>query len=171
MQQPLIFYLGQDIMLKFTNILNSFNHNDVTNHWIMHKYLVLSNILYRYIDKGLLELFGPIGGRNLLHFLGFSIELLSTGFIPHYALIMVLSLFIPLGIFSSVCIKTSFVNIATLEMRLIPDNEAKTIESKTWAVVNFVAFSIFASGTAVIFFSSISSFNRKEVVRSGAFIF
>jgi len=82
---------------KFTNILNSFNHNDVTNHWIMHKYLVLSNILYRYIDKGLLELFGPIGGRNLLHFLGFSIELLSTGFIPHYALIMVLSLFIPLA--------------------------------------------------------------------------
>ena len=82
---------------KFTNILNSFNHNDVTNHWIMHKYLVLSNILYRYIDKGLLELFGPIGGRNLLHFLGFYIALLSTGFIPHYALIMVLSLFIPLA--------------------------------------------------------------------------
>jgi NADH-ubiquinone oxidoreductase chain 5 len=81
---------------KFTNIFNSFNHNDVINHWIMYRYLLLSNILYRYIDKGLLELFGPIGGKNLLHFFGFSIELLSTGFIPHYALMKILSLFIPL---------------------------------------------------------------------------
>lgn len=83
---------------KFTNIFNSFNHNDITNHWIKHKYLLLSNILYRYIDKGILELFGPIGGKNLLSFLGFSIELLSTGFIPHYALIKILSLAFGLSI-------------------------------------------------------------------------
>jgi hypothetical protein len=62
----------------------------------MHKYLSVSLLLYRYIDKGILELFGPIGGKNLLHFLGFSIELLSTGFIPHYALMKILCLSLPL---------------------------------------------------------------------------
>lgn len=62
----------------------------------MQKYLLLSNILYRYIDKGILELFGPIGGSNFLQFSGFLIELLSTGFIPHYALMKILSLFVPI---------------------------------------------------------------------------
>ena len=81
---------------KFTNTLTTKNHFNIYNHWIKHNTLILSNYLYRYIDKGFLELFGPLGCQRFLHYLGFSIELLSTGFIPHYALIKVSSLILGL---------------------------------------------------------------------------
>ena len=79
---------------KFTNYLFFLNHVMTFIYWIMHKGFIFSNYIYRYIDKGFLEIFGPLGGYKLLNFLGFSIELLSTGFIPHYALIMKVSLII-----------------------------------------------------------------------------
>ena len=79
------------VVHKFTSTLTTMNHFNIFNHWIMHRILILSNYLYRYLDKGLLELFGPLGCQKFFHYLGLNIELLSTGFIPHYALIMVTS--------------------------------------------------------------------------------
>ena len=70
------------------SLLNQFN---VFNHWIMHHILTASVILYRYIDKGLFELFGPVGLVRLTHWLGFKVELLATGFIPHQIFIIILS--------------------------------------------------------------------------------
>ena len=68
------------------------NHFNVFYHWIKYIALVWSNHIYRYLDKGVLEFFGPLGFLKLLHYWGFLIELISTGFIPHYAYILVLSL-------------------------------------------------------------------------------
>jgi len=55
--------------------------------------LSLSNYMFRYIDKGFLEFFGPLGFLKTLHYWGFLIELISTGFILHYAYIFISSLF------------------------------------------------------------------------------
>jgi hypothetical protein len=37
-------------------------------------------IFNRYIDRGLLEFFGPTGLIRLFHYIAFHIELLATGF-------------------------------------------------------------------------------------------
>ena len=70
------------------SLLNQFN---VFNHWVMHHILTASVILYRYIDKGLFELLGPVGLVRLTHWLGFKVELLATGFIPHQIFIILFS--------------------------------------------------------------------------------
>jgi hypothetical protein len=56
--------------------------------------LVLSNSIYRHLDKGFLESFGPNGLLQFLHFIGFNISSFSSGFIPHYAFVLIFSLFI-----------------------------------------------------------------------------
>lgn len=45
----------------------------------------MSNIIFRYFDRGLVELLGPYGIIKMFHYLAFKVELGSTGFIPHYA--------------------------------------------------------------------------------------
>lgn len=83
---------SSDIHIRPYNVLNNLtflNHFNIFNHWIKYYFLIFSNYLYRYLDKGLLELLGPLGLVRLLHYIGFSIELLSTGFIPHYAFIII----------------------------------------------------------------------------------
>lgn len=99
---------------KFTNTLTTMNHFNIFNHWIMHRTLILSNYLYRYLDKGILELFGPLGCQRFLHYLGFTIELLSTGFIPHYALIMVTSAILGLIFFHNFIILFIFISLIIL---------------------------------------------------------
>ena len=42
----------------YTRILN---HMNIFNHWIMHTFLNISISLYRYWDKGLLQIIGPQG--------------------------------------------------------------------------------------------------------------
>ena len=37
---------------------------------------------------GLIEIMGPLGLQRLFHFLTFNLELLATGFLPHYALLL-----------------------------------------------------------------------------------
>lgn len=96
---------------KFTSTLTTMNHFNIFNHWIMHRTLILSNYLYRYLDKGILELFGPLGCQKFLHYLGFTIELLSTGFIPHYALIMVTSVILGLLFFHNFIILFIFISL------------------------------------------------------------
>ena len=63
---------------KFTQTLTAFNHFNVLNHWFKHKAQITSHLLYRYIDKGILELFGPQGLSRKFNYIGFNIELLST---------------------------------------------------------------------------------------------
>lgn len=65
-------------------ILNKFNN---LNNSLKSLSLSSSLFILRYIDKGSLEFFGPLGLGRLFHYLGFLIELLSTGFILHYSYI------------------------------------------------------------------------------------
>lgn len=74
-----------------TRILSHFN---ILNHWIMHNSLNQSINLYRYFDKGLLQQIGPFGIFRNLNFSSFNIELLYTGFILHYAFLIICTLFI-----------------------------------------------------------------------------
>jgi len=74
-----------------TRILSHFN---ILNHWIMHNSLNQSINLYRYFDKGLLQYIGPFGIFRNINFSSFNIELLYTGFIIHYAFLILCSLII-----------------------------------------------------------------------------
>lgn len=65
-------------------LLNAFN---VFFHWVMYLFFLLSNFSFRYLDKGFLEFFGPLGLLKFFHYFGLHLELFSTGFIPHYAYI------------------------------------------------------------------------------------
>lgn len=74
-----------------TRILSHFN---ILNHWIMHNSLNQSISLYRYFDKGLLQLIGPFGIYRYLNFASFNLEILYTGFIIHYAFLTLFTLFL-----------------------------------------------------------------------------
>ena len=78
--------------ISFTTHFTLLNYFNVFYHWLMFLGLTLSNYMFRYIDKGFLEFFGPLGFLKTLHYWGFLIELLSTGFIPHYASLFISSL-------------------------------------------------------------------------------
>lgn len=52
----------------YSGILNHFN---IYNHWIINKTLNLGIILHRHLDRGLIELIGPTGLINLIHYIGF----------------------------------------------------------------------------------------------------
>lgn len=80
--------LGYSLTTHFS-LLNYFN---VFYHWIMYLVLVASNYLYRYIDKGFLEFFGPLGLLRFINYSGFLVEIISTGYIPHYAFIKIKSI-------------------------------------------------------------------------------
>lgn len=69
------------------------NHFNIFNLAIMRFSFILSVYFYRYFDKGLLEFLGPVGIFRANHWFGFNIELLSTGFIPHYAFIFLCYVF------------------------------------------------------------------------------
>lgn len=76
---------------RYSNIFDPYvmNHFNIFNHWIMHRVLVLSVLIYRYWDKGIIELLGPVGCARWVNRLGFQIELLATGFIPHQGFIII----------------------------------------------------------------------------------
>jgi hypothetical protein len=76
---------------RYSHIFDPYlmNHFNIFNHWIMHQFLVLSIYLYRYWDKGLIEFIGPTGLVRLTNRLGFDIDSISTGFIPHYAFLFI----------------------------------------------------------------------------------
>jgi len=42
----------------------------------------------RYWDRGLIEIMGPLGLQRLFHSFTFKLELLATGLLPHYALLL-----------------------------------------------------------------------------------
>lgn len=71
----------------YTSILNHFN---VYYHWVIYNVIMFGNTVLRYWDRGLVELIGPMGLVKLIHHLAFIIELLSTGRLIQYALILIL---------------------------------------------------------------------------------
>nr|YP_009659004.1 NADH dehydrogenase subunit 5 [Synchytrium microbalum]QCQ69002.1 NADH dehydrogenase subunit 5 [Synchytrium microbalum] len=75
----------------YSGILNHFN---IYNHWIINNTLNLGVILHRHIDRGLIELIGPTGLISFIHYIGFRLELLATGYLPHYAFIILFSVLI-----------------------------------------------------------------------------
>lgn len=78
---------------SFTQVANSLNHFNVFYHWTKHNAFILSNFLYRYVDKGVLEIFGPTGLYKFSILLARSIENLATGFLLHYAFVNLLIIF------------------------------------------------------------------------------
>ncbi len=74
-----------------TRILSHFN---ILNHWIMHNSLNHSINLFRYFDRGLLQFVGPYGLWRNLNFHSFKQEMYYTGFIIHYAFLMITALLI-----------------------------------------------------------------------------
>lgn len=74
-------------------------HFNIFNHWIMFQYCNLSILLYRIIDKGSLELFGPVGLSRLIHSFGFYSDSLSTGYLPHLAFLIIYSILFTLLLF------------------------------------------------------------------------
>jgi NADH-ubiquinone oxidoreductase chain 5 len=64
------------------------NHFNIFNLVFIRNLFSLSIFIYRFFDKGFLELFGPLGFFRSNHLLGFLFELSSTGFFPHYGFIL-----------------------------------------------------------------------------------
>lgn len=52
----------------YTSVLNHFNH---FNGWIINSGLNASLWVHRYLDRGLLEIFGPYGLFKFFHYLAF----------------------------------------------------------------------------------------------------
>lgn len=71
----------------YTSILN---HFDIIQNKIINNGLNISIWVHRYLDRGLIEIFGPYGLLKLFHYLAFKQELLATAFIPNYGLIILI---------------------------------------------------------------------------------
>ena len=85
--------------IKFSNLSRILIHFNILQQYILHSSFNFSIHLYRYWDKGLLQILGPYGIARFIHYISFNFEFLATGFILHYALIMLSYLFILLIIF------------------------------------------------------------------------
>lgn len=87
---------------RYSNIFDPYvmNHFNNVNHWIMQYTMVTSNFIYRYVDRGSLEIFGATGQSRTTAYLAFIIEIVATGFIMHQAIIIQLFItiimFVPL---------------------------------------------------------------------------
>lgn len=79
-EKSIVHYLG---------ILNYFN---LYNHILMHNFFIVSNWIYRYWDKGLLEFIGPLGLIRSFSYFQFLLELISTKFLLHNLFIIIFSL-------------------------------------------------------------------------------
>nr|YP_009659063.1 NADH dehydrogenase subunit 5 [Chytriomyces confervae]QCQ69061.1 NADH dehydrogenase subunit 5 [Chytriomyces confervae] len=73
----------------YTGMLSHFN---VINHWIIKSTLNLSVTYSRSIDMGILNLCGPHGLHRMFNYLSFLVEQFSTGFVLHYALMVIVTL-------------------------------------------------------------------------------
>lgn len=71
----------------YTSILNHFN---IFTHWVIFNFLQLGQIILRYWDRGLVEIFGPQGLVKQIHHLSFLIELQASGNLIIYAFIVIL---------------------------------------------------------------------------------
>lgn len=78
--------------IKLSNMTKILNHFNLYQQYVIHSSFNFSINLYRYWDKGLLQIIGPYGISRLIHYISFNLELLATGFILHYAIIMLLYL-------------------------------------------------------------------------------
>jgi NADH-ubiquinone oxidoreductase chain 5 len=88
-------FLIFNFKLNFTYILPPFLNNiNVIYHNFILTFLSYSNILLRYIDRGLLEILTPYGLTLFFNYLAYRLEILSTGYLYH----LLLPLFILLSL-------------------------------------------------------------------------
>lgn len=66
-----------------------FPRQNIANYHAMNKYLLLSNSFFLFIDRGILEFFGPLGFSRAFSYLSFILDLLSTRYFIHYLLYIV----------------------------------------------------------------------------------
>lgn len=97
--------------------LNSKYYFDVIyNEYIIAKGLKLGHIITKYLDKGIIELVGPLGLSTVLSNAGIKISKMDTGIITSYALYIVLALItLLLVLFAPILLDTPFLS----EIRLI----------------------------------------------------
>lgn len=81
---PLFFFFflifSPPFFINIPSILNNFNF--IYSSFIF-TLLSYSNILLRYIDRGLFEIFTPYGFTLFFHYFAFRFEILSTGYFYH----------------------------------------------------------------------------------------
>lgn len=71
---------------QYTSILNHFN---IYNHWIIYTVLNIGNIILRYWDRGLVEIYGPQGLVRLINNYSNKIEYIANGRQIYYASIII----------------------------------------------------------------------------------
>ena len=94
---PLFFFILLIISPKFIkyNLFIRIFPSVLTNINLIWSSLIItifnySNVLLRYIDRGLLEIVTPYGLNVLFHYIAFRLELLSTGYLNHLLLPLIL---------------------------------------------------------------------------------
>lgn len=82
-----------EIGLHFYNFLNRKWYFDKIYYELINQYILKIgyNYSYKMIDKGLIEMFGPLGFVTIFSYLSQQIVLLQTGYIFHYSLLMLIS--------------------------------------------------------------------------------
>ena len=71
-----------------------FGFYDILLYYLYHTYFKFSLIIFRMFDRGLLEILGPYGLMRIVHYIGFIVELGSTGYLLHYAFLILAFLFL-----------------------------------------------------------------------------
>lgn len=98
---PLLTLFIACMALPFTSKLGASTTNSFSlyrNHYLVQWNELNGHLIFtgqtmalmvgRYWDRGLIEIMGPLGLQRLFHYLTFKLELLATGFLPHYALLL-----------------------------------------------------------------------------------
>jgi NADH-ubiquinone oxidoreductase chain 5 len=91
-----ISFLGR----KFYNFLNKkWFFDKVYNEYIVQSFLSFGyHISYKTIDRGFIELLGPFGFSKLISVKAGMLQKLQTGFLYHYALVILVSITVLLGV-------------------------------------------------------------------------
>lgn len=81
-----------DFKISFNKILCSnlqtINNFNIYNVHVIYNTLKISNIIFRYWDRGLIEILGPFGLIKIIHPLAYLIEILLSGKLINYALLI-----------------------------------------------------------------------------------
>ena len=85
--------------ISMPSISSTLNHFNIQNHWIITNLFKSSITVSQYFDKGIIEIMGPLGLVRFIHYISYIQEITqSSGYIFHYAQIIIISISIGIGI-------------------------------------------------------------------------
>ena len=105
----LLYSFGSKILVKLKisklgkKIYNFFNKkwffDKIYNEYISQYFFTISyTVTYKIIDRGIIEIFGPMGLSSIITKKALSISKLQTGYLYHYTFLMLIGLTIILGV-------------------------------------------------------------------------